>query len=255
MAWLRRVTGILGTYGTLVALGLLPIPATLIAVIAGAITEELLLAITVALFVSVAVNVGLVYYVWRGPGKRWRTRRPPPSTAYSVPGDLGTLVLTSQDFEDWWTVAVDAARKAVGPDVLADVGSIHFGAVSAFMAVYGESAVALKRFDLHVDGALPGNVVIHAILRNRKATANWQPQEPLWRSDGSWRNLVEQAWLREGPRDLDRTLCFLSAKIDDRNARYWRITFQDYDADDDSLDRRAYRFVDGRLTRDVNEWK
>jgi hypothetical protein len=243
-SWWAKVIGGLGVYGTLAGLGVIPFPATLLAVILGALSGQLALALAIALVVSLCINVFLVLAIrqrrWRHRGRSVGLPRP---KALAVEGELDSIVLTSADFESWWANMLAVARERVGPDARAYVDSIHLD--NAFIVFYGESPAALKAFSGTVAGPDPSHVSFYGVHRKDKAWDS-DPRPPLWRTDDTWRELIKRAWLQERPV---RSLCTLHPE--GRGAdRWWMLSFGPYGTDDERLVRgRNYRLVNGELVR------
>ncbi len=241
--WWAKAIGALGVYGTLAGLGLLPLPAALVALLVGALTNNVILALGIALATSLTANVILATAFWRSPWRRRRsTVRTPRPKAFATEDDLGSLILTSTDLEEWWANAMTAARIKVGPDARGFVESIHISQ-STFMVIYGESVAAGKGFNLHVAGPHPDHVSWLSVHRKEKV---WQRtlSEPLWRSDDSWRELVRQSWIRERPLNSGSALY----PRESSHGRYWELHYAQYLTDDERLiPGRMYRLREGQL--------
>lgn len=237
-----KVLGALGVYGTLTGLGIVPLPAAIIAVSVGFLSGQLQLALAVALVISLCVNLFLVVVLTRRRrGGQGRPARHPRPQAFAVDGELDSIMLTSADLEAWWANMLAVARERVGPDARASVGSIHID--SAFIHFRGESVAAMKSFSGTVAGPDPRHVSWYGINRKDKP---WEhdPAPPLWRTDDTWRDLVKKAWIRERPT---RSLCVLY-QANSGTHRYWRLIFGPYQTEDEQLVRaREYVLIDGQL--------
>ncbi len=164
-----KILGAFGAYVTLAGLGILPLPAAIVAVFVGALAGQLELALAIALVISLCSNVLLVIILTRHLRGRRHHRRagPPRPKAYAVDGELDSILLTSADFEAWWANMLAVARERVGPDARAYVESIHID--SAFITFRGESVAAMRSFSGSVAGPDPGHVSWYGI--HRKETA------------------------------------------------------------------------------------
>lgn len=231
-----------GLYGTMVGLGILPLPAAAIALVAGQLSGNLNLALWLALSLSLIANLALAAYTLRSQPWRWRRRpRRTRPKAYSTPGELDTILLTSADFESWWANLLRVARERVGPDAEAYVETIHLD--PAFIVFRGQSVAAGKAFSGTVGGTDPADVDWYGVHRTDRLWTT-SPEPPLWRTDDSWRELLQKAWLRERPR---RSLCTLKAR-GRAGERYWELDFGPYSTDDERLIQgRSYTLRDGQL--------
>ena len=236
-SWAKAI-GALGVYGTLAGLGLLPLPAVAIAVVAGLLTNNLIPALAVSLALSLIVNI--VQF----RGIRLRTLSPPrvlPS-AFKVPGDLSTLTLTSEVLEGWWAYALSLVRERVGSDVTAYVASINIHPITV-LSIWGQSRAAMKQFGLRVAGTEPRYIYWGDVHKTAKRRGPYP--EPLWRTDDSWRELIPAAWLRERPTVRGSVTLY---ERDDDGKRFWELVFTQYLTDDEvMMPGRFYSLRDGEL--------
>lgn len=226
--WIARAVGGLGIYSVLAGLGLLPLPAALVALVAGAVAGQLPVALGIALILSLVVNVVLVAALTRRQRSR-RRRGPERPSALANRTELDSLTTTSADLEAWWANMTRIVSERVGPDAYAYVEAIHLSS-RPFIVFYGQSPAAMKGFGGTVRGTEPGDVDFYGIY---KVDALWERpiRPPLWRSDDSWLNLVRAAWLRERPGEPH---CVLYQGIDG-STRFWRVRFAQYLTSDDRL--------------------
>lgn len=252
--WLGKVVSGLGFYGTLAGLGLLPLPATAIALTIGAVSGNLTAAFALALAMSLAANVVMVIYLLRRRSRHPHRgeARPPRPKAYAVPGQWDTILLTSADFEAWWANLLSVLRERVGSDVRAYVEAIHLGD-NPFIVFRGSSAAALKRCSGTVGGPLPAHVFFYGINRV-DSVPDRELAPPLWRSDDSWKDLLTRVWIRErhGDGSAPSVTCVLYAR--QRNGgRLWYMSLGPYHTDDDRLvPGRGYWLHDGELQSQTN---
>jgi hypothetical protein len=99
-AWVARILTGLGTYSVLAGLGLIPLPAALGALVAGAVAGQLALALGIAMIVSLVTNVVLVAALMRR--RPVRRRRPDRPSALENPTELDSLKTTSADVDELW---------------------------------------------------------------------------------------------------------------------------------------------------------
>jgi hypothetical protein len=240
-SWWAKVIGTLGVYGTLAGLGLLPLPAAAVAVVAGVLTNNLVPALALGLVVSLAANV-FQFALFRRRLSR-RLGRPPP-LAFATPGDLSTLTLTSEILESWWNYAMSLVRERVGPDVNAYVASVEIHPVTV-LSIWGESRAAMKSFDIRVAGTTPEHIYWGRVYKTDKLRT--RHPEPLWRTDDSWRELIQAAWLRERPAIRGSVTLY---ERNDKTRRRWELVFTQYMADDElMMPGRFYSLEDGELRR------
>jgi hypothetical protein len=231
-----KVIGAVGVYGTLAGLGLLPLPAAAIAIVAGLLTNNLVPALAIGLALSLLVNV--IQFAFLRRRGRYGSRRRLPS-AFTVPGDLSTLTLTSEILESWWAYALTLVREKVGPDVNAYVASVDIHPVTS-LSIWGESRAAMKKFDVRVVGTREGHVhwgTIHKIEKVRELYP-----EPLWRTDGTWRDLVEAAWVRERPTIRGSVTLY---ERNERGRRSWELVFTQFLTDDEVMMPGRFYSLDG----------
>jgi hypothetical protein len=244
---ISRAKTVLGAYGGLVTLGLLPLPAAIVAVAVSLIGANPVLALGIALGVSLAANLVLVAFALTRLRRGHRrhppgTQSPPRPTTYRVPGQLDTIAITSADLEAWWANLMQVLRDKVGPDATAGVEAVHLSD-SAFIVFRGSSLAAMKRFSGTVQGPHPDHVSFYGITRvDQPPMTSFDP--PLWRTDDSWIELLRRAWIRERPR---RTTTVLN-EFGSGQERYWRLSFGPYQTDDErSVGTRWYWLRDGEL--------
>lgn len=243
--WGAGTLGALGVYGTLAGLGLLPVPAAVVAVSLGIASNQLEAALLIALAISLAVNLALGSYFWRQRRRRpRRLGRPyvPWPTTFTDPNDLSTIALTSADVEAWWANAIRTARDRIGPDAVLAVERINL--VPVFIVFTGASRAAGRTFSGSVVGPDPTHVSWWHIVREEHLPST-VPEPPLWRTDETWVELIKQAWIKERPVRSDWDLF---ARKGPDSQRFWRLVCRSYiAADDRRIPARSYRLVNGRL--------
>ncbi len=198
-------TGFVNLWASLIALGLAPTIAAVAAVVLGIATGALGQALLVALALSIVVNLLLLVIAIRAKsyskaleadmeliGNMMRERRQP--AAPWLPDANGHLPVSNADFERCLEDAL-AIGRTIGPDARLGVGWIDLSTPN--ISLNGFTVGGQKRFRVWCDPKNGCNVV----QLERSSTAVYPLDEPQWRTDSSWADLVKKAWTAEAPFD------------------------------------------------------
>jgi hypothetical protein len=251
---LSAVVRALGVWGTLAGLGLAPTASALFGILAAVTGSNT--ALWIAFVVSFGANVVLVVAYWRLRSRIRRAVRGITASGIemstkaeqakwlSVPGELGSIVLPVPDLEIAWGVLLTKARE-VGEDAALVLQHIELGAPPNLQAD-GWSEEAQVTFTV---GTTVGSDRGGWLSPWKRAPYPWQRKvgaPPLWRTDGTWSELLRKAWARERPFKGTVYLSVNYAGTDGDTIGTWLVEFQAYDGRFHHPGRK-YHLEDGAL--------
>jgi hypothetical protein len=256
---LGRLNTALGVWASLVALGLAPTAVAVIAAVTGSATW-----LWIALAASLAANAALILRIVRMRRRAEEFKAAIRSAVVEYPGelrqtstqwvptplDLLSLSIGLSDLEKTWSEAESKANHDVGPDVKLGLSKVSLGSVPT-VEVDGWSDDAGVRFT--VGCRFDGGCWLSAW--KDKELPPWMGRvgdQPLWRTDDTWRELVRRSWLRERPFRGEVHLVPDWPATGEGPAS-WRI---DYIRMEEKVNhpRRSYRLIDGELVDGADTW-
>ncbi len=139
----------------------------------------------------------------------------------SKPPDLGTLVADQSLLESCCTAALRVAQREVGPNPQIALSTIALSRGNFALWMDGWSREAGKIFGVQSRGPGDEDVWVFNVFRRADVQSRPEPAVPLWRTDGTWRDLVLKSWAREQPFEGS---VGLTVRVD--NGRpYWKIGY------------------------------
>lgn len=245
------IAGFVNLWASLLALGLVPTIATVLAVLVGFVTGAYQQALVVALLVALIVDLVLLVVAIRAKayakalegdmeliGNMMRERREPAPPW--LPDKEGRLPVSNADFERMFDDAMTHAQT-VGAD--AQLGVAWIELARPLLAFNGFTQTGRKRFRVWCDPK-NGCQIVHV---ERSDTARYPIDEPQWRQDSTWTELVRQATAVEEPFDGMVTM-WPRRSSTPVGAGLWRIEFRRDEAGMIDMPR-PYVLVDGVLTK------
>jgi hypothetical protein len=195
--------GFVNLWASLLALGLAPSVATVIAVVVGLVTGALGQALLIALALSLVVNLVLLVLAIRARsyakalesdmeliGNLMRERREPAPPW--LPDKDGRMPIANADLERTFEDALALART-LGADAQLGVGWIDLSRPQ--VSFNGFSQSGRKRFRIWCDPRGGCSIV----QLERSEASRYPTDEPQWRADSTWQELIRKAAAREEP--------------------------------------------------------
>jgi hypothetical protein len=207
----RAILGVVTLWGVLAGLGLLPTAAAVIAFVSSAANHEPSSWLGAVLIASLFVNLLLAFLAIRGwryaralesdmelIGRMMRERREPGPPW--VPNNAGVLPVTNATLEEMFERGTAVAREQVASDAQLGVGWITLS--RPLVSFNGFSPGGQKRFRVWcVPGQLPALVHVE-----RRTDSVYPIEDPHWRRDATWPELILRSWAVESPFEGDVTL-------------------------------------------------